>query len=238
MNYTGKLIILQCICLHYIHLKYLYSDGIHCNGTLKWSSVINFICSNESQLIYHSTNLSTCTHSFQWKTDKACKIQVTIINVILSRNNNNNNDNNTNIFLLLKFNRESQCLVTQDDGTVYNMSSLKHHSFEVNDDKDYSQFRFSVCSPLQTPCNGYVGSSVCWSKNGTEKNIGAFTDQLVFDNGKIYTFMNGEKCINNGPDSYTTVRFICDYSDSKSINYKKVSVVSLLIIHNFVKVGI
>lgn len=103
------------------------------------------------------------------------------------------------------------------------MTSLKDDSFIVDDYEDGTQFRFSICSPLQTSCNGYLDSSACWSINGMEKNIGMFTDQVVFDNGRIYMSMTGERCVHNGPNSYTTVRFICDFSDSKLIDYEKVS---------------
>jgi len=104
------------------------------------------------------------------------------------------------------------------------MSNLKDYSFEVIDDEDDSKFRFSICSPLQTPCNGYLDSSACWSDNGMEKNIGMVTDQVVFDNGTIYMFMKGEKCVNGGLNSYTTVRFVCDYLDSKLVDFKKVGI--------------
>lgn len=40
--------------------------------------------------------------------------------------------------------------------------------------------------------------------------------------------MQGEKCDNDGPISLTTIQFVCDYSDSKHINLKKVSIVAFV----------
>lgn len=108
---------------------------------------------------------------------------------------------------------------------LYNMSDFKGQMFEINDYEDLSKFQFSICSPLQTPCNGYMDSAACWLINGVEKNIGFFTKELVFNNGKIYMSMVGEKCVNNGPDSLTTIQFVCDYSNSNSIDLKKVNIV-------------
>lgn len=112
--------------------------------------------------------------------------------------------------------------------TVYNMSNLKYQHFYVND--DIGQFRFSVCSPLRIPCNGSLDSAACWSINGTEKNIGLYTEQIVNDNGKLFMTMQGEKCFDNGPDSYTTIQFVCDFLDSKAIDYKKVRFLLHLIV--------
>lgn len=112
--------------------------------------------------------------------------------------------------------------------TIFNMSYLKDQSFEVIDYEDNGKFLFSICSPLQTSCNGNLDSSACWLFNGIEKNIGLFNEEIVFDNGKIYISMLGEKCYNNGPNSKTTIQFLCDYSDSKKIDYKKVSIVSFI----------
>lgn len=114
--------------------------------------------------------------------------------------------------------------------TVYNISHLKYQSFEAKDYENDAQFQFNICSPLHTPCNGHLDSAACWKINGIEKNIGLFTEQVVFDNGKIYMSMEGEKCVDNGPNSYTTIRFICDYLDSKSIDFKQVSII--LFIYN------
>jgi len=107
---------------------------------------------------------------------------------------------------------------------VYNINSLKDQTFE-KDIEENASFRFSICSPLQKPCNGILDSAACWSVDGIEMNIGLFTEQVVFDNGSIYMSMNGEKCANNGqgPNSFTIIRFVCDYLDSKWIEYKKVS---------------
>lgn len=107
---------------------------------------------------------------------------------------------------------------------VYNVTGLKYATYEAFDHKNNEQFRFSVCSPLQTPCNGNWDSAACWTVNSTEINIGSFNEHLVFDNGKIYMSMQGEKCVIDGPNSYTTIRFVCDYSDSKLIDYVKVSI--------------
>lgn len=108
-------------------------------------------------------------------------------------------------------------------GTVFNMSDLRAQFFEVDDYVDNAKFRISICSPLQEPCNGYFDSAVCMSSDEKEMNIGSFTEQLVYDNGKIYMSLEGEKCFNDGPNSITTIAFVCDYSDSKSIDYKKVN---------------
>lgn len=109
------------------------------------------------------------------------------------------------------------------------MSNLKGQIFEVNDYEDSSKFQFSICGTLRTSCNGYLNSAVCWLINGVEKNIGIFTEQVVFDNGKIYMSMVGEKCVSNGPASLTTIQFVCDYSDSKSIDFKKVNAIIIFI---------
>lgn len=104
------------------------------------------------------------------------------------------------------------------------MSYLKDQSFEVqNNEDDDEQFLISICSPLQTPCNGNLDSAACWLFNGNEKSIGSFNEEIVFDNGKIYMTMQGEKCDDNGPNSFTSIRFLCDYSDSKKIDFIKVS---------------
>lgn len=58
----------------------MLADGMLCKNTLKWSTVIHFICYGKSQLIHDSTSVTSCTHVFHWKTPKACKIQVNIIN--------------------------------------------------------------------------------------------------------------------------------------------------------------
>lgn len=115
--------------------------------------------------------------------------------------------------------------------TVYNMSDLKYQNFKVNDDNN-AQFRLSVCSPLQTPCNGNLDAGACLSVNGTEINIGIFTEQLVFDDGKLYMSMEGDKCVDGGPSSLTTIRFVCDFSDSKSIEFKKIEVSTLFHINS------
>lgn len=107
--------------------------------------------------------------------------------------------------------------------TIFNMSYLKDQHFEINDYEDDGKFLFSICSPLQIPCNGNLNSAVCWLFNGNEKNIGLFNEEIVFDDGKIYMSMHGEKCDDNGPNSFTSIRFLCDYSDSKKIDFKKVS---------------
>lgn len=128
-------------------------------------------------------------------------------------------------FLIFKFKREGFCGVTHPMYTdiVYNMTDLKNVSYEALDYKNNEHFRFSICSPLQTPCNGSLDSAACWIVNSTEINIGSFSEQLVFDSGKIYMSMQGDKCVSNGPNSYTTIRFVCDHSNSKSINFIKVS---------------
>lgn len=113
--------------------------------------------------------------------------------------------------------------------TVYNISNLKDQTFEKHIE-DNASFRFSICGPLQKPCNGILDSAACWSVGGIEMNIGIFTEEIVFDNGSIYMSMHGEKCVNNGqgPNSYTTIRFVCDFSDSNWIEYNKVSIVHKL----------
>lgn len=73
------------------------------------------------------------------------------------------------------------------------------------------------------PCDGNSDSAACWSFNGVEINIGMFTDQIEFDDGKIFISMEGEKCNNYGPNSYTSIRFLCDYSVFYKIDFKKVS---------------
>lgn len=112
----------------------------------------------------------------------------------------------------------------------YNMSSLKYKNFNVEDDDDKLHFRFSICSTLKTPCNNNLDAAACLSINGNELNIGLFTDEIVFDNGKIYLSMQGEACIDNGPNSVTTIRFVCDYSDSEHIYPKTVSIVIYLFV--------
>jgi hypothetical protein len=107
--------------------------------------------------------------------------------------------------------------------TVYNFNDLKDKDFEVNDE-NYGKFRFSICSPLTKPCNGIFESAACFSINGIETNIGLFTEEIVFDNGKIYMSMHGEKCEDDGPNSYTVIRFVCDYSNTKIIKMMKVSI--------------
>ncbi|XP_060841059.1 cation-independent mannose-6-phosphate receptor [Rhopalosiphum padi] len=174
-----------------------YTDGDNCSNFLKWSTVINLTCSGESILIHESTNFTLCIHVFNWKTPKACEIL---------------------------FERKDQCMVThpQYSHIVYNVSNLKNQTFK-KEIEDNASFRFSICSPLQEPCNGILDSAACWSMDGNELNIGLFTEQIVFDNGSIYISMHGEKCVNNeqGPNSYTIVRFVCDYLDSKWIDFKK-----------------
>ncbi|KAF0758761.1 cation-independent mannose-6-phosphate receptor [Aphis craccivora] len=173
-----------------------YKDGDNCSNALKWSTVINLTCSSESKLIHESTSFTLCIHVFNWKTPKACEIL---------------------------FERKDQCMVSHPwySQTVYNISNLKNQTFE-KEIEDNASFRFSICSPLQEPCNGILDSAACWSIDGTEMNIGLFTEQIVFDNGSIYISMHGEKCAYNGqgPNSYTIVRFVCDYLDSKWIDYK------------------
>lgn len=110
----------------------------------------------------------------------------------------------------------------QYSNIVYNLNDLKNQNFEVNDEN--GKFRFSICSPLQTPCNGIFDSAACFSFNGIETNIGLFTEEIGFDNGNIYMSMQGEKCEDSGPNSYTIIRFVCDYSNSKIIKIKKVSI--------------
>lgn len=117
---------------------------------------------------------------------------------------------------------------------IYNMSSLKYQNFYVEDDYDKLHFRFSICSLLKIPCNNNLNAAACLSINGNEINIGLFTEQIEFDNGKIYLSMQGETCTDNGPNSLTTIRFVCDYSDSKYIDYKTVSIVLLCL---FVSIG-
>jgi len=110
------------------------------------------------------------------------------------------------------------------------MSDLKYQNFEVNDDN--AQFRFSICSPLQIPCNGNFDAGACFSVNGTEINIGIYTEQLVFDDGKLYMSMKGDKCVDGGPSSLTTIRFVCDFLDSKLIEYNKIEVSTLFHINS------
>ncbi|VVC44230.1 Hypothetical protein CINCED_3A025444 [Cinara cedri] len=175
-----------------------YTDGANCVDSVKWSTIINFTCSDESLLIYDSTNSNYCVHVFQWKTHTACKIL---------------------------FEKKNHCSVTHPKltGTLYNLNSLKNQSFdyEINDYENNTQFYISICRPLRTPCNGNVDSAVCWFINGVEINIAIFTEEVVFDNGKIYMHMQGEPCGNVKPNSLTTIQFVCDYSDSKHINLNK-----------------
>lgn len=112
----------------------------------------------------------------------------------------------------------------QYSGSVFNMSDLKAQTFDINDYINTAKYRFSVCSPLSLPCNGNLDSAACWSFDGVEINIGQFTEQLMFDNGKIYLYMHGEKCYPNGPNSLTTIRFLCDYSNSKFTDLEKVNI--------------
>lgn len=142
----------------------------------------------------------------------------------------------TLFIFILKFERKDRCMVTHqwDSENVYNFSNLKNQTFEKYIG-DNTSFRFSICSPLQKPCNGNLDSAACWSVDGTEINIGLFTEQVLFDNGSIYMSMQGETCVNNdgqGPNSYTTIRFVCDYLDSKWTVYKMVS-----IFHKYIKLS-
>lgn len=61
-----------------ILLKLLFSDGANCKNSLKWSTIINFSCSYESELIHVSTNFTSCTYIFQWETREACESLVTV----------------------------------------------------------------------------------------------------------------------------------------------------------------
>lgn len=119
-------------------------------------------------------------------------------------------------------------------GTIFNMSSLKYTNFNVEDDDNKLHFRFSICSTLKIPCNNNLDAAACLSINGNELIIGLFSDEIVFDNSKIYLSMQGETCIDNGPNSVTTIRFVCDYSDSKYIYHKTVSII---ILYLFVGLG-
>lgn len=56
----------------------MLTDGDNCSNSLKWSTMINLTCSDESKLIHESTNFPLCTHVFDWKTPKACGITVII----------------------------------------------------------------------------------------------------------------------------------------------------------------
>lgn len=78
LNYTSISInSLWCISLTCL----LFVDGAICTNSVKWSTIIHFICSDKSLLIYDSTNSSLCIHVFQWKSRIACKHTV-IINLI------------------------------------------------------------------------------------------------------------------------------------------------------------
>lgn len=195
-------------------------DGDNCSNSLKWSTIINLTCSSESKLIHESTNFTFCIHVFYWKTPKACEILV-IINLKMYTYAFKH------FYFIIKFEKKDQCMVSHPwySQTVYNISYLKNQTFE-KEIEDNTSFRFSICSPLQEPCNGILDSAACWSIDGTEINIGLFTEQIVFDNGSVYTSMHGEKCAYNGqgPNSYTIVRLVCDYLDSKWIDYKTVSI--------------
>lgn len=78
LNYTGKLInLLMMQVLISIYLKcLLFADGLTCKNTLKWRTIIHFTCSDESQIIHDSTNFTSCTYVFKWKSRKACEISV------------------------------------------------------------------------------------------------------------------------------------------------------------------
>lgn len=67
----------------------MLTDGDNCQNSFKWSTVINLTCSGETKLIHKLTNFTLCTHTFHWKTPKACEILVVI--------------NLKNVFLLLMF---------------------------------------------------------------------------------------------------------------------------------------
>ncbi|XP_050439703.1 cation-independent mannose-6-phosphate receptor-like isoform X2 [Adelges cooleyi] len=178
-------------------LQMNYTGGANCKNSLKWSTVINLMCSHESQLIHNSTNELLCVHIFIWKTPNACAVL---------------------------FKRKNKCTVThpQFAGHVYNIDKLKNKSFEGKDLTDNTKFRFSICSPLEIPCNGNIESAACFSFEDSSINIGKFSEEIVFENGRIYLIMQGEKCSDLGPNSYTTIQFLCDYTDSiKSINLKK-----------------
>lgn len=54
----------------------MLTDGDKCSNSLKWSTVINLTCSGETKLIHETTNFTSCTHVFNWKTPKACEILV------------------------------------------------------------------------------------------------------------------------------------------------------------------
>lgn len=186
---------------------------------MKWSTLLNFICSNKSELTHVSTNFTSCVYKFQWKSPEACEslVIIKISHLVYLKFFNN--------CFFFKFERKNYCMVTHPrySNVVYNFNDLKDQNFEVNDEID-GKFRFSICSPLKTPCNGIFNSAACFSINGIETNIGLYTEEIVFDNGKIYMFMQGGKCEDDGPNSYTIIRFLCDYSNTKIIKIKKVSI--------------
>lgn len=137
--------------------------------------------------------------------------------------------------MVFKLERKDLCMVTHPmyPKTVYDMSSFKNHKdFEV-ENEDNLKLRFSICKPLDSPCNNSLDSAACLLFNGKEINLGLFTQQIVFENGKIYMAMQGEKCVDFGPISSTIIRFVCDYSDSKHIDYKMVSVIFNLFLMSY-----
>lgn len=104
---------------------------------------------------------------------------------------------------------------------IYDVTSLKARHFVYNDITDGSIYRLSVCSPLDGPCNGFTNSGACWSLNGNEINIGEFTENIVSESGKVSLVMHGESCFHNGPVSITTIKFVCDYSNSQKFYLSK-----------------
>ncbi|XP_050535949.1 cation-independent mannose-6-phosphate receptor isoform X3 [Daktulosphaira vitifoliae] len=178
-------------------LQINFTNGASC-GNLKWSSVINFVCSreNETQILHISTNESLCTNLFLWKTPNACPVL---------------------------FRKQGKCIGSHPhfSGIIYNITSLKGSQFEYNDITDNSIYHLSICSPLDIPCNGYTDSGACWSIGNKEINIGISTENIISESGKVSLIMHGESCFHKGPTSITIIKFVCDYLNSHKIHFLK-----------------
>lgn len=49
-----------------------------CKNSLNWTTTINLICSDKTQLMHDETNSTSCIHTFKWKSPEACETLVNI----------------------------------------------------------------------------------------------------------------------------------------------------------------
>ncbi|CAO1430533.1 unnamed protein product [Diamesa serratosioi] len=97
---------------------------------------------------------------------------------------------------------------------IFNFTKLKSTTEHfVNDETQNEMFTFNVCGVSTRKCNNETAAACLRQPHGKEIILG-YTDQLLWNNGRIHFAYTGEKCAGNPAINYTlNVLLQCDYRE-------------------------